>query len=185
MMFQLIELTFLTQSSICCAISSCVRWSRPWHTGHDWQNASSSNLRLRSLPRNRPCRFTRIRWNVCERVRRVRRAKEGMNMMMITSLISVSINFSHLPSTAATLKCALNSMDLHAERSSYLLSLIVHVWFGDSVELGGEVWFELFGWNLCTANWTTVVTCCWRSAMQWFFRTDSWTRRERERESVN
>lgn len=62
-------LTFRTHSSMCCAISSCVRWRRPWQTGHDWHvmfaYASSSNFRLRSLPRNRPCRFTRIRWNVC------------------------------------------------------------------------------------------------------------------------
>lgn len=45
---------------------------------------------------------------------------------VITGLISISIN-SYLPPTTSTLKCALNSMDLHAERSSYLLSLIVHI----------------------------------------------------------
>lgn len=45
---------------------------------------------------------------------------------VITGLISISIN-SYLPPTTSTLKCALNSMDLHAERSSYLLSLVVHI----------------------------------------------------------
>ena len=67
--FNSFQFTFRTHSSMCCEISSCVLCKRPWHTGHAWHvifaYASSSNFRFRSLPRSRPWRFTRIRWNVC------------------------------------------------------------------------------------------------------------------------
>lgn len=66
--------TFFKHSSTCWAISSGVRCKRPWQTGHDWHvlfrtgspnSDSESPFRLRVLARKRPCRFVRMRWNVC------------------------------------------------------------------------------------------------------------------------
>lgn len=82
---------------------------------------------------------------------------------------------THLPSTRSTLKCALDSVQFHAERSSKFLSLIVHVRLCDATQLSGKMWLELFDGNLNTTNRTCVacVTCCWRSRdLYWFFRAN-------------
>lgn len=66
-------------------------------------------------------------------------------------------------------------MQLHAERSPDLLTFAVHVRLRQPPQLCREMRLELVGRQLNAANWTRVVTCCWRSTdVYWLFRTNPW-----------